>query len=325
MLSQKILIKFSIIILISMFLTSCQEDNSPYIPPEDPVLHALDSISLTLINAIRTDSIKSTVNWLQGMGTRFALANNRRDVAVKIRSRFINMGYTDTYLDSFWISVTWRYQKWSMWEYNVVATLRGSSHPDSINIIGAHYDDITTEGEPALSAPGANDNASGVAAMIEIARVMKIKKYSPGISIQFVAFAGEELDLLGSNDYAAKLALSGRPVKIMINNDMIGYEPTSGGMNWTVNICSYENAEQLWLDARTFANKYASLYSTNDITKRKNSDSYSFSTRGYKAVYLASKTPDPDNHTTEDIANYCNFNYLTRVASISCALLVYYN
>ena len=86
---------------------------------------------------------------------------------------------------------------------------------------------MLSSGDPGAGAPGANDNASGVAAMIEIARVMKSRKYTPAISIQFIAFGAEELGFLGSADFAAKLAFLCRPLKFMINNDMIAYEPTS--------------------------------------------------------------------------------------------------
>jgi hypothetical protein len=313
---------FFIVMILSLSVFACRK-NDQYIFTEDPAIHRKDSIARTLINVLNTDSIKSTINWLQGMGTRFAFANNHRQVAVKIRDKFIRMGYTDTFLDSFLVTIMWRYQNYSMWEYNVVASLHGSSHPDSVNIIGAHYDDILTNGDPITGAPGANDNASGVSAMIEIARVMKVKNYSPPISILFVAFGAEELGLLGSADFASKIAYSGRPVKFMINNDMIAYPGTSDISNWTVNIMSYPNSEQLCFDTRTLCNSHAMLNSVTDTTKSRNSDSYSFFKKGFQAVYVASKTIDPNYHTINDIAYNCNFNFCTRVTAISCALLVY--
>jgi Zn-dependent M28 family amino/carboxypeptidase len=54
-----------------------------------------------------------------------------------------------------------------------------------------------------MVVPGANDNASGVAATLEIARVMKKFNFRPGYTIMFLAFGAEELGLLGSRDFAA--------------------------------------------------------------------------------------------------------------------------
>jgi leucyl aminopeptidase len=259
------------------------------------------------------------------MGTRFALASNRRQVAARIKDKFTRLGYTGVYLDSFMVSTVWNSQNFSMWEYNVVANLHGAVYPDSLIILGAHYDDILRNGDPTLIAPGANDNASGVAAMFEIARVMKLKNYSPRISIQFVAFGAEELGLLGSADFASNLAISGRPVKMMINNDMIGYQTTTDPVTWLVNILSYDNSLQIFSNARTLCNRYAGIANVNDNTLNKNSDSYSFYKNGFQTIFFFSRESDPNYHTTNDLTDYMNFDYCKKVASISCALMVYAN
>ena len=125
-----------------------------------------EAITNRLITDISADSLEANVAWLEDMGTRFALADNHREVAVKIRDRFVSMQYTETKLDSFEISreyFDYRDSKltiFEQWQYNVVATLKGDSHSDSVCIIGAHYDDITSSGEPFTIAPGANDNGS---------------------------------------------------------------------------------------------------------------------------------------------------------------------
>ena len=314
-----------LLIALGLSFVTCTENYDQDTYHEDPELHRKDSLALTLINAVYPDSIKSTVNWLQGMNTRFAFASNHRSVAIKIRNRFIRMGYTDSFIDSFWVSMTWNNQNYAMWEYNVIAPLYGSSHPDSVIIVGAHYDDILNTGDPFSTVPGANDNASGVAAAIEIARVMKLKNFSPDISIEFVAFGAEELGLLGSADYAAKLALSGRPVKMMINNDMIAFEHNTNRSFWSVNIMNYDDTEPLWYEAKTLCSKYTGLNPLNDNTNNKKSDSYSFHTKSYKAIYFAANSTDPNYHTVNDLSINCNFNYCADVVRISCALLVYEN
>jgi leucyl aminopeptidase len=313
---------FLLLILTAGFFSCIKE--KPYTSP-DPDPNDKEYVTRILCGALNRDSIKSGVEWLQGMGTRFAFAEDHRKVAVKIRDKFIRMGYTNAYIDSFWVSMIWRYQNFSAWEYNVVATLTGSSNPDSLSIIGAHYDDILSTGDPVAGAPGANDNASGVASMMEIARIMKTKHFTPGISIMFVAFGAEELGLLGSGDFVAKLALSGRPVRFTLNNDMIGYEPTSNTAYWTVKITPYDNSAQLTLDAKTYCNYYANILSETDTAKYKNFDSYSFYKKTYPTISFTAKTPDPNYHTVDDLASFVNYNYCIKVASISVALLVYSN
>ncbi|MCJ7820718.1 MAG: M20/M25/M40 family metallo-hydrolase, partial [Bacteroidales bacterium] len=122
------------------------------------------------------------------------LADNHRQVAVSLKNKFIQLGYPNTKLDSFNITVTFIGIEYSTTQYNVIATLAGTTEPDSICVIGAHYDNriSSAAGDPFVFVPGANDNATGVAAALEIARVMKKKAFVPSSTIQFVAFGAEE-------------------------------------------------------------------------------------------------------------------------------------
>ena len=105
---------------------------------------------------------------------------------------------------------------------NVVATLRGSESPDRIYIVSGHYDSMCTSPTDATcDAPGADDDASGVAAVLEAARVMAPHKFNA--TIIFMAVAGEEQGLLGSG-HAAKLAHENKwNVDAMFTNDIVGH------------------------------------------------------------------------------------------------------
>ena len=184
----------AIIILIA--LAGCQKD---------PIKERDEFVS-DMAAAVRADSLESYVRWLEDMGTRFALADNRREVARKIRDRFIAFGYPDTKLDSFSLTNTYRSITYTTMQYNVIATLAGSS-ADSVSIIGAHHDNIISAGDPFTIVPGANDNASGVAATLEIARVMRKYKFRPKYTIRFVTFAAEEPGLDGRWGAAVTAAL----------------------------------------------------------------------------------------------------------------------
>lgn len=106
---------------------------------------------------------------------------------------------------------------------NVVATLKGTQ-PDSeqrVYIVSGHYDSMCsspTDGN--CDAPGANDDASGTAAVLEMARVMA--KYRFDATIVFMAVAGEEQGLLGAAYFAEHAKQTGMDIEAMFTNDIIG-------------------------------------------------------------------------------------------------------
>jgi hypothetical protein len=279
----------------------------------------------TLTGEIKADSLKTYVEWLENLGTRFTLASNRRQVAMKIKNKFISFGYTDVKLDSFHIAGTFRgTYPYDLWQYNVIAKLEGTTNPDSLCIIGGHYDNIlrTGGGDPFTTAYGANDNASGTAAALEVARVMKKNSYESRNTILFIAFGAEELGLLGSHAYANNAYSTSSKIRMMLNNDMIAYEPSSVKTDWMVNILDYDNSHDLRYKAEDLLHKFTVLNHTNINTYNKQSDSYPFSLKGYPAIFFFSNSSDPNYHTLSDLSGQCNFNYCAEIVKISCALLV---
>jgi hypothetical protein len=281
-----------------------------------------ESITHQLTGAISSDTLQAYVKWMQDMGTRFALADNHRNVAMKIRNRFITMGYSDVRTDSFQISKVYLGITYQQWQYNVIASIRGSIYPDSICIIGAHYDDNLRTGNPMEITPGANDNASGVSATLEMARVMKKYKYSPKNTIEFIAFGSEELGLYGSYAYASNAITSLKKIKLMLNNDMIAYQPGVNKTEWIVNIIDYDNSHKLRTMAESMCIRYTGLQYKNDNTYSKQSDSYPFFLSGYPAIFFFSNIMDNNYHTVSDLAENCNFEYCREIVKLNCAILV---
>jgi Zn-dependent M28 family amino/carboxypeptidase len=103
---------------------------------------------------------------------------------------------------------------------NLVATLVGAVAPDEEFVLGAHFDTVS-------GSPGADDNASSVAAVLEVARVLADE--TPGSTVHFVFFALEEFGYQGSEAYAAALAAQNADVVGMISLDMIGYTCSTPG------------------------------------------------------------------------------------------------
>src|SRR5690554_531785 len=150
----------------------------------------------TLLNEINSDSLGYFVQSLEDFGTRYCFAPNRDEVADWIRNEFLRFGYTDVVVDSF-------YQN-NVWHKNIVTTVEGTVSPDEIVIIGGHHDSITSASfsNPSNPAPGADDNATGSGAAMEIARAMKAVNFEPETTIRFITFAAEEVGLWGSHHYA---------------------------------------------------------------------------------------------------------------------------
>ena len=113
---------------------------------------------------------------------------------------------------------------------NVVATLPGTD-PESqgrVLVVSAHYDSRATNPLDSTSAaPGADDDASGAASVLELARVMSHYKF--GATIVFIAFSGEEQGLYGSTHWARAARARQADIEAVLNNDIIGSSRSEGG------------------------------------------------------------------------------------------------
>ncbi len=176
------------------------------------------------------------------------------------------------------------FQYQGTWQKNVVATLPGIYEPEVYNVVGGHHDSYSS-GDPMIFAPGADDNASGTAAVLEIARVIKANNYQPESTIKFITFAAEEYGLWGSVDYAQKALNSGMNIKIMINHDMISHTYYPANQS-EVDINRYSGFEYLRDLAFYCIENYSILAPSNGSHNSAGSDSYSFWERGFPSVYF---------------------------------------
>ena len=134
---------------------------------------------------------------------------------------------------------------------NVVATLPGKGpNKDRIYLMVGHYDSIASKtpgwdgGWRRMAAPGASDNASGIAEMLETARILSQQDFD--FTIRFIAFSGEELFLFGSKHYAELVQERGDDIAGVLNFDLLGHDPDGNldihvlgdeGSQWLVNAC----------------------------------------------------------------------------------------
>ena len=152
--------------------------------------------------------------------------------------------------------------------YNVVATKTGWKFPSSQYIIGAHYDSVNN--------PGADDDASGVAAMLEAANVLS--HFETAHTIKFIAFDREEQGKIGSTAYVAQHP--GEDIKAMIQMDMITHD---AGQN-KENMYGNANALSLKQAMATAISQYGGGLLSADAGNATFSDHAPFAAAGYKAI-----------------------------------------
>jgi len=275
-------------------------------------LNLSDSVITIITSTVNPDSVRFFIQSLQDFQTRFLLADTRDAVALWIKDQFLQMGFADVVIDSF------QYQ--GTWQKNVVATLQGIYEPQVYNIVGGHHDSYSS-GDPMVFAPGADDNASGTAAVLEIARVIKANNYQPESTIKFITFAAEEYGLWGSKDYAEKALISGMNIKIMINHDMISHSYYPANQS-DVDINRYSGYDDLRDLAFYCIENYSILSPSNGSLNSAGSDSHSFWERGFPSVYFEESNFSPFYHSPADTIGNYNMEYCAEVIKASCATLL---
>ncbi|HLA94892.1 MAG TPA: M28 family metallopeptidase [Pyrinomonadaceae bacterium] len=109
---------------------------------------------------------------------------------------------------------------------NVVATLKGTTNPERVYVVSGHYDSMcSSPTDTKCDAPGANDDASGTSAVIELARVMSKRKFDA--TIVFMTVPGEEQGLLGATYFAEQAKVKAMDIEGMFTNDIIGGATTN--------------------------------------------------------------------------------------------------
>ncbi|CAN5667247.1 hypothetical protein BH11BAC1_BH11BAC1_23540 [soil metagenome] len=162
---------------------------------------------------------------------------------------------------------------------NVLGFVRGATKPDSFIVFSAHYDHLGMMGAETYF-PGANDNASGVSMLLNLAKHFSIKENQPGCSIAFIAFAGEEAGLVGSKYYTEHPIFPLSQIKFLINLDLLG---TGDDGMMVVNATEYPQQFNI-LDSLNTAHKY--LVKIGQRGKAKNSDHYWFSENGVPSFFF---------------------------------------
>lgn len=184
---------------------------------------------------------------------------------------------------------------------NVLGYVSGSEYPDSFIFITAHYDHLGMMGDKTYF-PGANDNASGTAMMLDLARYYAEPAHQPRYSVVFVAFAGEEAGLVGSHYYTQHPVIPLNKISFLINLDLMA----NGESGTTVVNGGIYSGLFKKLKSINDSNKY--LPEVNPRGKAANSDHYWFSENGVKAFFLYLLGTYPYYHDIYDTPDRPSFS-----------------
>jgi hypothetical protein len=240
-----------------------------------------------------------------------------------IRARFEALGLT-TSLDPFWFTktngLTYTYTNCN----NVVAIQYGAATNAGWYIIGGHYDSVDTVDYYQQNSPGADDNASGVAGVLEVARVLS--RYTFRDNIVYIAFDAEEKILQGSWHFvdtctttnpAQTNLIQRSAVRGMISLDMIAYNPSTNHNEARIYGSNSSNTTPVRTRLKNALTNYTPIGVFNSGATTA-SDHHPFYSRGMDACLLIEYQVwnNPYYHTTNDSINsvgYIDYDYATEL------------
>ena len=288
------------------------ETRAPSTPLPIPVTRGYDNAVADIVAAVSEDSLISITTNYENYLTRYSNTDGYDTACDWSNERFVSYG-----LDS-------EIKHFTMQGYdcqNVVATQTGTVNPAQYWIICGHLDSISPYTQ--TDAPGADDNGSGSAAVMEAARVMS--QYEFEYSVLYILWGGEEQGLYGSAHFADSAATAGTDILGVVNLDMIFYGPTpddkaelhynTASANLGV---AFDAISDTYVPAleKTVANPPVSA-----------SDHSSFWNAGYAAMLSIEKEVwnNPHYHQTTDImANYlAYFPFGTNMAKAAIATVAH--
>jgi peptidase M28-like protein len=241
---------------------------------------------------------------------------------------------------------------------NVMATLRGSVTPERVYVISGHYDSrVSDVMNFEADSPGANDDASGVAVSMELARVFATR--APKATLVFAAVAGEEQGLYGARHMAAQYRAAGTDVQAMFTNDIVGSSraddgtvdahtvrlfaegvptaetPEQAAVRLSVGGENDSPPRQLARFVRSVADNRETGMDVRVIYRRdrylRGGDHIGFLEQGYPAARFSEPNEDFAHQHQDvrvengkqfgDLVEFCDFDFISRVARVNAATL----
>lgn len=264
------------------------------ITEDELVNHCLDLVDVS--------KIEETILTLEGYGTRYHTKPQAEQAVLDLQAKWDAMialsGRTD-------IS-TRIYNHVNTPMPSLILTITGADNPEEFVIVGGHIDSTSWDRD---DAPGADDNASGIASLDEMFRVLLEGEFVPNRTVEIMAFAAEEIGLVGSAEIASNYANNGVDVLAYVQFDMTGYKGSSKDIyiseDWYVNQDVNTYLIQL-LDHYNASGPHSLTYGFTECGYGC-SDHASWAAEGYKVAFpfeAAFHQSNPNIHTPYDLFSF---------------------
>ncbi len=257
-------------------------EDSKYVIDTFPAIYGLMAM-------VDTGEFMPSIRHLEEYGTRFCESPQAVEAQNWIKAKFEEYPELDVELQAFpyWYGTS---------SDNVIAKLTGKVDPDQYIVVGAHYDSFSWVGD----APGADDNASGTAAVLELARILSQFEFEK--SIVFCTFSAEEVGLIGSEYYASQAQALGMDILGYFNFDMTGYRHQNDPIH--TDMIAPPSAIELVNFYKEVAAIYLPDFGIFDAQlSGGDSDHTSFNNNGYMGIFPFEDVPNysPYIHTGQDL------------------------
>ncbi|NVJ24114.1 MULTISPECIES: M20/M25/M40 family metallo-hydrolase [Myxococcus] len=222
----------------------------PLVPSQELITYTIDNAAAVncMANAVTEANVRSTINSLAAYTTRYYTSTTGVSAANWLRSRWATLasGRTDITTELF------THAAWA--QPSVILTIRGTTLPNEVVVVGGHLDSTSS----GSTAPGADDNASGIASFTEVIRAAVACNYRPQRTVKFMGYAAEEVGLRGSKEIAAYHKNNGINVVGVLQLDMTNYRGTSADVGI---VTDYTNSAQ-----NTFLRNLIATYFSTTIS-----------------------------------------------------------
>lgn len=240
-------------------------------------------------------NLRQTISDLTSFTSRYYTSAQGAEASSWLKNKWAELGAEQAH-----ISIA-QYAHTKYNQRSVIATIKGSDKAAEVIVLGAHLDSINIAGNgDNAKAPGADDDASGIAALTEVLRVIAATGYKPRRTIQLIGYAAEEVGLRGSQDIAREYKKNGVNVVGVMQLDMINYK---GSESDIYIFTDYTDSQQNDFAARLIKTYLPTLTIGYDQCGYGCSDHASWTAQGYAASMPFESMMSEDNphiHTARD-------------------------
>jgi hypothetical protein len=315
--SYRLLLILSLVIPLVLSFTLTGEQMAEGTKRSGDLSGDREAMNRLIIDQVSDSTITEYMTRLVDFRTRLTCTDSNLVAGQWIYDKFVEFGYTEVYFDSLTVD----HPRISCdIDRNIVAVKEGSVNPDNVIVIGGHYDTmtfITSECNPDTLAPGADDDASGVAATLELARVFS--NMDNEITLIFAAFGSEELGTWGSRHIAEELYNEGADIRLMINLDVIAYTEDE---TWDTDIRVDSTAIPFADIFIEMAEMYTDLIPSITIDDNVGGDAEGFNNHGYSAIWPLEADFNFHLHECTDNMENVSIPFCTDITEMTAASML---